>query len=202
MNHRERAEKYHNYMASEAWERKRQEVFSLCRGICQRCKCLPATQVHHKTYARVGDEKLTDLKAVCNRCHEWIHGKQREWDADPALHDPKTTSRILDLHAGIYSLKISSVSLIHTRKQKTLKTVSPTMTVIRSSHPVFLGRTLIADLLMGSDPLHKLCVLLDAKDTSNFIGREFEIDISMNRINLPEYIKKQDFLLDYWISSE
>jgi hypothetical protein len=30
---------------------------------------------HHKTYARLGHEWLSDLQGICTPCHEWLSGK-------------------------------------------------------------------------------------------------------------------------------
>jgi hypothetical protein len=37
-----------------------------------------ALQLHHRTYERLGQERYTDLVAVCPVCHDWI---TRQWRA-------------------------------------------------------------------------------------------------------------------------
>jgi hypothetical protein len=52
----------------------RWEVLALAHGLCQRCHTEPATQVHHLYYPTHRRELPRDLMAVCNDCHEIIHG--------------------------------------------------------------------------------------------------------------------------------
>jgi 5-methylcytosine-specific restriction endonuclease McrA len=66
---------YVDYLKSDKWLAKRRAVLERDGGICQACLIRAATQIHHKTYKRVGDEALFDLVAVCAPCHEKIHGK-------------------------------------------------------------------------------------------------------------------------------
>jgi hypothetical protein len=65
---------YEQHLASPEWQALRQEVFARCRGECERCHHDNATQLHHLTYERLGDELLADLLGVCRGCHEAIHG--------------------------------------------------------------------------------------------------------------------------------
>lgn len=64
---------YRTYLASSQWKEKRKAVITRCRGWCE--QCLKAglhnkmADVHHLTYERLGDERLTDLMAVCESCH-------------------------------------------------------------------------------------------------------------------------------------
>lgn len=73
----------------------------LCRDgfLCQCCGC-PATEVHHKTYARYGNEDIeNDLASVCELCHRAMTAcEYQNWYAgrvDP--HDPAHRRSILDL---------------------------------------------------------------------------------------------------------
>ena len=63
------------YMASENWERLRQERITLCKGICEartkNCEKY-ASDIHHISYAHIGDEALWDLRAVCRSCHKKV----------------------------------------------------------------------------------------------------------------------------------
>lgn len=71
-------EEYPKYLASPEWKQRRKLVMQGCGS---RCRCgHPATEVHHKTYDRVGAEDLDDLEGVCSECHQDIHrieGKER-----------------------------------------------------------------------------------------------------------------------------
>jgi len=71
---------YGERLASEKWRALCRKVIRRDKGVCQCCLEAPATQVHHLTYARVGNEALFDLVAVCESCHRNIlhPDKQRE----------------------------------------------------------------------------------------------------------------------------
>lgn len=66
---------YNHYLKSPAWERRRNLVFERANGICEGCGRNAATQAHHLTYDRLGNEMLFDLVAVCESCHLSIHAK-------------------------------------------------------------------------------------------------------------------------------
>ncbi|MBI3719239.1 MAG: hypothetical protein HY252_11695 [Sphingobacteriales bacterium] len=73
-----RREYYRNvYLKSEAWQRKRYVVFKRDKWRCVFCG-KPATQVHHKRYAKrnIGKEPIHWLVSVCNDCHDSLHDKK------------------------------------------------------------------------------------------------------------------------------
>ncbi len=63
---------YSEYLKSPVWDSKRRRVLQRDKKICQACQKRKATQVHHLTYERAGDEPLFDLVSVCNECHEHL----------------------------------------------------------------------------------------------------------------------------------
>jgi 5-methylcytosine-specific restriction endonuclease McrA len=67
--------RYYAYLETPAWRAKRKKVLARARGICEGCGERQATQAHHVTYARVGQEMLFDLVAMCEDCHHAIHQK-------------------------------------------------------------------------------------------------------------------------------
>lgn len=71
-------DEYAVYLASGEWAEKRRKVFARAKGICEGCGDAPATQVHHLTYAHMGNEFLWELVAICNDCHEREHPHMRE----------------------------------------------------------------------------------------------------------------------------
>lgn len=78
-NERVRGWLYRTYIDSTAWFRKRRERLEIdghrCQGfMCFRTDCL---EVHHKTYERIGDERMEDLITLCESCHEIQHGRRR-----------------------------------------------------------------------------------------------------------------------------
>lgn len=67
--------RYDEYLASEHWQDVRKRFKESSEP--QRCKCGKARQaLHHKTYKRLGEERLTDLEAVCHDCHKKRHAKK------------------------------------------------------------------------------------------------------------------------------
>jgi hypothetical protein len=71
---------YQTYLASREWALKREAVRERSGGRCERCWTRSMDAVHHKTYERIGDERLDDLQAICDPCHEFLSGKS---DVDP-----------------------------------------------------------------------------------------------------------------------
>lgn len=65
---------YQDHQASPEWQMIRMKVLKRAGFVCEGCLSRPATQVHHKTYERVGREMAFDLVAVCDVCHETLHG--------------------------------------------------------------------------------------------------------------------------------
>lgn len=82
---------YEEYLRSDDWYRLRQE--KLRAGIrdsthawCRGCKCMVPVKwihIHHRTYKRLFNEKLSDLAILCEGCHAFLHGHQTPawWDA-------------------------------------------------------------------------------------------------------------------------
>lgn len=67
---------YKQYLQSEHWSNIKNRFYNskLFNGGCDCCgesNC--RLNLHHKTYKRLGREKLDDLIAVCDRCHKEIH---------------------------------------------------------------------------------------------------------------------------------
>ena len=61
------------YLQSQAWDDKRETCYAHFG-----CKCLlcdkDATDVHHRTYDRIGKENVqTDLSPLCDECHQRYH---------------------------------------------------------------------------------------------------------------------------------
>ena len=69
---KEARERYRRYLQSDAWKTKRKSVLQAAGFRCRRCRA-PATEVHHETYKRIYNERLSDLTALCSKCHEAVH---------------------------------------------------------------------------------------------------------------------------------
>jgi hypothetical protein len=75
-------EEYTKYLSSPEWKSKRARVLIRDEYRCtaKRNGCTKhATEVHHLTYANVGNEPLEDLTSVCRNCHEQITNESRGW---------------------------------------------------------------------------------------------------------------------------
>lgn len=79
------ADGYQEYLQSRQWQAKRDAVMRRAHDRCEfmtttdgferrRC-CERAVDVHHLTYMRLFDEKLTDLLAVCRYHHRLAHDR-------------------------------------------------------------------------------------------------------------------------------
>jgi 5-methylcytosine-specific restriction endonuclease McrA len=62
------------YLKSDAWKRKRYVVLKRDSWRCVYCGA-PATEVHHKKYARknIGKEPIKWLVSICKPCHDGQH---------------------------------------------------------------------------------------------------------------------------------
>jgi uncharacterized protein YraI len=72
---KQRRDYYRNeYLLSDEWQRKRYVVLKRDNWLCVYCGA-PATQVHHKRYAKrnIGNEPIHWLVSICKSCHESIH---------------------------------------------------------------------------------------------------------------------------------
>jgi 5-methylcytosine-specific restriction endonuclease McrA len=64
---------YINYIKSERWQKKRQEVFAYYGKRCYACHKTPKVlHVHHLNYARLGRETMADLIPLCVPCHKEV----------------------------------------------------------------------------------------------------------------------------------
>lgn len=72
-----RTSKYERYMASLDWQIKRREALAAASHECQRCDERSGLEVHHRTYDRLGDERLDDLEVLCGVCHRVADEERR-----------------------------------------------------------------------------------------------------------------------------
>lgn len=68
---------YWGYLRSPHWQRTRTQY--RCSSEPQDCICgeTEELQLHHKTYERLGEERLDDLTPLCRRCHAMVHDQVR-----------------------------------------------------------------------------------------------------------------------------
>lgn len=91
-------ERYQRYLCSREWAELRNAVLSRCGGICERCRWVPASHVHHLTYIRKYRERPEDLMAMCAPCHEFTHGKR---DRDPLTETTHPQPWIMTCRKGV-----------------------------------------------------------------------------------------------------
>lgn len=64
---------YDQYLASTHWRETRAR-YQAAPDLPQACICGETeVDLHHKTYVRLGEERLTDLVPLCRRCHHMVH---------------------------------------------------------------------------------------------------------------------------------
>jgi hypothetical protein len=64
---------YSRYLESEEWKERSAGIIARAHGLCEKCGKRKAIHVHHLSYDRVGEERETDLQALCFQCHDEIH---------------------------------------------------------------------------------------------------------------------------------
>lgn len=64
---------YHEYLQSEGWKVRRQWKLEAAGDRCQLCDATHHLQVHHRTYERLGNERISDLIVLCEGCHRKFH---------------------------------------------------------------------------------------------------------------------------------
>jgi len=60
---------YDKYLETEHWKQKRQETLDWWGHKCCICAAREKLEVHHNNYDRLGNEELSDLVVLCNKCH-------------------------------------------------------------------------------------------------------------------------------------
>jgi 5-methylcytosine-specific restriction endonuclease McrA len=70
---------YQDYLHPEHWQDVRARFWAskLHNGGCAVCNTRVNLQVHHRSYRRVGHEKLSDLVLLCGDCHKLTHQCER-----------------------------------------------------------------------------------------------------------------------------
>jgi 5-methylcytosine-specific restriction endonuclease McrA len=69
------------HMKSAKWKKLRKAKLDQTRGQCEKCgSWMGRKDVHHKTYDRLGNERLEDLIVLCTHCHE-IEDERRAAEA-------------------------------------------------------------------------------------------------------------------------
>ena len=74
---------YQAYLQSETWQAKRLAVLDYWSYSCALCCSRKNVEVHHRTYERIGCERITDLIALCDTCHQWRHQQMQRRGPEP-----------------------------------------------------------------------------------------------------------------------
>lgn len=64
-----------DYLAGPEWARTRALALEHYGAACALCGATRRLNVHHRTYATVGSERLADLTVLCRDCHARYHKK-------------------------------------------------------------------------------------------------------------------------------
>lgn len=66
---------YYQYIASAEWYARTEQVRLRNNGVCEICNLRYATEVHHRSYQNLGNERDEELLSICHYCHGVIHNK-------------------------------------------------------------------------------------------------------------------------------
>ena len=66
---------YQAVMQSAGWRRRRSQALHAAGRRCQECGAAGPLDVHHLSYAHLGDERPYELAVLCERCHDQLHGR-------------------------------------------------------------------------------------------------------------------------------
>lgn len=68
-----RKTEYQEYLRSPKWQATREQALARAGYRCQVCNRSDQLQVHHRTYANLGNELPNDLTVLCDPCHDRFH---------------------------------------------------------------------------------------------------------------------------------
>lgn len=66
---------YAKYLKSDHWQHMREIAEEHYGKQCNLCGSTTRVETHHRTYDRIGRERLGDLTRLCRKCHSRYHGK-------------------------------------------------------------------------------------------------------------------------------
>ncbi len=69
---------YQAYLNSPAWRKTRNDALRRAGYKCERCGVRRDFNVHHRSYARLGNEVPADLEVLCFTCHNGHHQQEAE----------------------------------------------------------------------------------------------------------------------------
>lgn len=69
---------YRDYITSDEWKWFREEYYKTHKKECRACGSKIRVNLHHKTYKRLGHERLADVVPLCEYHHTELHKKVRK----------------------------------------------------------------------------------------------------------------------------
>lgn len=63
------------YLRSLHWRSVRAQKIKETGGKCERCGVGGSLDIHHLSYKNLGHERMSDLQALCRKCHKKRHKK-------------------------------------------------------------------------------------------------------------------------------
>lgn len=79
---------YGEYLQTPEWAEKREQALARDGRACRLCGSRQHLEVHHRTYARRGNEQVNDLTTLCASCHENFHQKVRQSEIMAQTYNP------------------------------------------------------------------------------------------------------------------
>lgn len=70
---------YYTYIQSREWKCKADQRREIDYHYCRFCEAEGFLHVHHRTYKRLGHERMTDLITLCPCCHHGLHANERRY---------------------------------------------------------------------------------------------------------------------------
>ena len=107
------------------WEERRDEVISKAKNRCQECKTkdpIPGIHVHHiKFLGRGGSNKISNLLALCERCHEKKHAGRSFKHDQSYIKPPAYPERLKSINKAIKSNKDLTFSYYKVKQKRWMK---------------------------------------------------------------------------------
>lgn len=75
------SKEYKDYLQTEKWKEFRSVILEFWEYKCSLCMSQRNLEVHHRTYVRLGIEKINDCICLCNDCHKRHHRKLKQKEA-------------------------------------------------------------------------------------------------------------------------
>lgn len=159
---------YSTYLQSEAWENKRQHLFTLRGRRCEACGITNEIHVHHLTYERIFKEDIGDLMVLCKLHHEAAEEFCRKGIIEKSGNPAELRVKTLKFVAP-WNKKLNG---------KRRKPTRPPKKPVR--HEDFIGKEKLRELLSISDrqdfkrQLYVLCENFEKKVRSRTISKAFQ----------------------------